>query len=92
MSRLHRLGMLLGLAVMAGASCDTQSQTECHREAVERLGCCPTCDADCRATVSQECAQVHDLPLTQEELDEEAELEDEDEPNDDGPDDEVRPD
>lgn len=53
---------LLGLLV-SSASCDTTSQSECHRRAVERFGCCPVCDAECRATVSQECADIHDTPL-----------------------------
>lgn len=31
---------------------------------LERLGCCPTCDADCRATITRECAdELHESPV-----------------------------
>lgn len=56
--------VLLGLLASA-ASCDTATQSECHRRAVDRFGCCPACDAECRAAVSQECAEIHDVPLVE---------------------------
>ena len=63
---------LLGsaLLVVALGSCDTRSQSDCHREMVERFACCPTCDGDCRAAITDECAAVHDEPLADIDLDE----------------------
>ncbi|MEX1367318.1 MAG: hypothetical protein AB1Z98_29595 [Nannocystaceae bacterium] len=92
MSHPHWLGMVLGLTTMLGTSCYAQSQTECHREAVRRLGCCPTCSSDCRASVSQECAEIHDVALVEGELDEDEPPEPDGETTDEEPDDEVRPD
>lgn len=69
-----RSGVALSIvlaALVSAAGCDAASQSECHRRAVDRLGCCPACDAECRATVSQECAELHDEPLSR--LDDEAE-------------------
>lgn len=61
-----RIGLALWCVlatVVSAAGCDTASQSECHRRAVDRYGCCPVCDAECRATVSRECAELHDTPL-----------------------------
>lgn len=56
------------VAVALGLSCDSSTVSECHREQVERAGCCPACDADCRATITRACAEVHDEPLLDAEL------------------------
>lgn len=58
-----RVGVASSILLGVLAGCDTTSQSECHRRAVERFGCCPACDAECRAAVSQECAEIHDVPL-----------------------------
>jgi len=58
------VGSWLGLVLLAAVpGCDTPEQRECHRRVVQRVGCCPTCDAECRATVTRECAEIHDVPL-----------------------------
>lgn len=68
MPRSLTLGSLL--AVLASVvGCDAAPQSECHRRAVERFGCCPACDEECRAAVSQECAAVHDEPLPRPDVD-----------------------
>lgn len=51
------------VALVMEPGCDSQAQSECHRQLVERLGCCPTCDAECRAAITDECAKIHDEPL-----------------------------
>lgn len=62
-SMILGLGALLA-AIVASHGCDDPlSQSECHRQAVERYGCCPVCDAECRAVISQECTEIHDAPL-----------------------------
>ncbi len=54
----------LGLvALIFGSNCDWQDQTQCHRDLIERFACCPTCEADCRAAISEACAEIHDTPL-----------------------------
>jgi hypothetical protein len=57
------LGALL-VAMASSVSCeDALSQNECHRQMVDRFGCCPACDAECRSAITRECAEVHDQPL-----------------------------
>jgi hypothetical protein len=61
--------LLLGCAcgaLMATApfACDSQELSECHQRMVERLGCCPICDAECRGAVDRECVDdVHEVPV-----------------------------
>ena len=76
--RVFAWGLGLGLWGLTG--CDTRSPSECHRELVNRLGCCPTCDGDCRETIASACAELHDEPLVELEPEPEDELEPEDEP------------
>ncbi len=71
------------LALISGSSCVAQTQSECHREVVESFGCCPTCDSECRAAITEACADIHDTPLADLELPgDSGEIEDErDEPS-----------
>lgn len=55
-------GMVLGLGLAFAPACDTQASA-CHRAAIERFGCCPTCDGECRAKISETCAEEHDVPF-----------------------------
>ena len=54
--------MALSAAMAAASGCGNQASA-CHREAIERFGCCPVCDGDCRAKISSVCAEEHDVPF-----------------------------
>ncbi|MEM9455356.1 MAG: hypothetical protein AAGF11_14335 [Myxococcota bacterium] len=56
------------VAMVLGPGCDSSAQSECHRQQLERSGCCPTCDAECRAAITVACAGVHDEPLVDAEV------------------------
>jgi hypothetical protein len=63
------LGLACGaLMAIAAPACLAPSLDGCHQRAVDSLGCCPLCDADCRGAVAAACADdVHEPPIDDEE-------------------------
>jgi hypothetical protein len=49
------LALTAGSAIAVGA-CLGGLPSPCHEQMIARHGCCPLCDADCRATVDAACA------------------------------------
>ena len=55
LARLVVGGVSIGL-VLVSSACWSSPPSACHEQMVSRHGCCPLCDADCRAAISAECA------------------------------------